>query len=170
MFDKQCLIVWAGPLVISNLTLDVLICAWSDLSSSTCLTKCVGILIPLPCSDTKPSEFSYRYFDLSIAEQKVIALLYGWKVMYSIHDKNIYKQIYMVLKNALRSRNGKVKGEESLRLYDLESYSKILMSSIAQWKRRWLSGHAIQDWIRSIVVCHLRKIYPSIRHSWQIHV
>ncbi len=50
------------------------------------------------------------------------------------------------------------KSEESLGLYDFESYSAISLSSIAQWKRRWLSGHAVQVRIQSIVVCHLWKI------------
>ncbi len=63
----------------------------------------------------------------------------------------------MVLKKAQHSRNTKVKLEESLGLYDLGSYSAISLSSIAQWKRRWLSGHAVQVRILSIVVCHLWK-------------
>ncbi len=39
----------------------------------------------------------------------------------------------MVLKKAQRSQKAK------MRLYDLESYSVISLSSIAQWKLRWLS-------------------------------
>ncbi len=36
----------------------------------------------------------------------------------------------------------KTKREESLRLYDLKSYSTISLSYLAQWNHRWLSDHA----------------------------
>ncbi len=51
--------------------------------------------------------------------------------------------------------------EESLGLYDLESCSAISLSSLSQWKRRWLSDHAVQARIPSTVVCHLWKNLPQ---------
>ncbi len=48
--------------------------------------------------------------------------------------------------------------EESLGLYDLESYTVISLSAIAQWKCCWLSNHAVQVQIPAIVVCYLWKI------------
>ncbi len=38
----------------------------------------------------------------------------------------------------------KAKWEESFGLYDLESYLATSLSSLAQWKLRWPSDHAIQ--------------------------
>ncbi len=51
--------------------------------------------------------------------------------------------------------------EESLGLYDLECYSAISLSSIAQLKRRWLFGYAAQVRVPLIVVCHLWKNLTS---------
>ncbi len=58
-----------------------------------------------------------------------------------------------------------VKREESLGLYGVESYSAISLSSIgslAQWKRRWLSGHAVQVRIPSFCGMPLAENLPIV--------
>ncbi len=42
-------------------------------------------------------------------------------------------------------------------MYDLQTYTTISLSSIAQWKRRWLSNHVILVQAQSIVVYHWWK-------------
>ncbi len=76
-------------------------------------------------------------------------------LIFAIHDKYRYVWYWGSLNIVAEAQ--KAKREESLGMYDLESYSAILLSVIAQWKRHLLPDHAVHVWIPSIVVCHLWK-------------
>ncbi len=62
----------------------------------------------------------------------------------------------MVLKKFNLAETESQKGK-SLAMYDLESYLMILLSPFAQWRRRWLSDHAVQVRVPAIEVCHSWK-------------
>ncbi len=58
----------------------------------------------------------------------------------AIHEK--YKYVWYLRRLNIAETQSQIGREPGL--YDLESYSTILLSSTAQWKGRWLSDHAVQ--------------------------
>ncbi len=73
-------------------------------------------------------------------------------LVFAIHEN--YVQICIVLKNAQRKPKYKAKREEDHLRYDLESCWTIFLSSFAQWRRHWLSGHVVLVWVQSTVIRH----------------